>query len=84
MVVVVIVVVVVIFVFSDCFKLCARDSISHRIGWFVHRSVTLCFFFVLFLRILMVEKFKQMDGLTGTVTHRVACTRVTANGLVGF
>ena len=35
--------------------------------------------FLAFLRILMVEKFVQSDGLTGTVTYRV-----TAIGFVDF
>ena len=45
-VVVVIIVVVIVVVVIFVFKSRARDSISHCIGRFVHRSVSLCFFYV--------------------------------------
>ena len=61
--------------------LVAHDSISvsHCLGWSVHpsvgRSVTLCFF--VYLSIFNVEKTERH---TGTVTYKVACTRLMAIG----
>ena len=56
--------------------------VGRSVGWSVGPSVTLSFFCV--FKQFEGRKVRPTDGLTNTVTYRVACTRLMAIGLAFF